>query len=183
MLYFISLSLSQTFKKILFKCLSLAAAVSWLNERSYDHIWRGYRMMAKGYTIPGQYQCSARNPKGKKHGNWLVLSAKGVGGKNSSTCVMDLSCSNKIMQLRRWVWAVIACMMHAKSLQSCPTLCDPMDCCPPGSSNTGVGCHTLLQGIFPIQGSSLHLLCLLHWQEDSSPLEPLGLKVQIAEFS
>ena len=24
--------------------------------------------------------------------------------------------------------------MHAKSLQSCPTLCDPMDCSPPGSS-------------------------------------------------
>ena len=41
----------------------------------------------------------------------------------------------------------------AKSLQSCPTLCDPMDCSPPGSSvhedspgkNTGVGCHFLLQ--------------------------------------
>ena len=44
--------------------------------------------------------------------------------------------------------------MHAKSLQSCPTLCDPMDPakvhCPwdsPGK-NTGVGCHALLQGIF-----------------------------------
>ena len=39
-----------------------------------------------------------------------------------------------------------------KSLQSCPTLCDPMDCSPPGSrpwdspgKNTGVGCHFLLQ--------------------------------------
>ena len=38
--------------------------------------------------------------------------------------------------------------------QSCPTLCDPVDCSPPGSSghgdspgkNTGVGCHALLQG-------------------------------------
>ena len=38
--------------------------------------------------------------------------------------------------------------------QSCPTLGDPMDCSPPGSSvpgdspgkNTGVGCHALLQG-------------------------------------
>ena len=37
----------------------------------------------------------------------------------------------------------------AKSLQSCPTLCDPVDCSPPGSSvygdspgkNTGVSCH------------------------------------------
>ena len=30
--------------------------------------------------------------------------------------------------------------------------------------NTGVGCHFLLQGIFPIQGPNLRLLCLLHWQ-------------------
>ena len=44
--------------------------------------------------------------------------------------------------------------------QSCPTLCDPMDCCLPGSSvhadslgrNTGVGCHALLQGILTTQG-------------------------------
>ena len=27
--------------------------------------------------------------------------------------------------------------VHAKSLQSCPTLCDPMDCTPPGSSVYG----------------------------------------------
>ena len=46
--------------------------------------------------------------------------------------------------------------------QWCPTLCDPMDCSPPGSSvhgdlpgkNTGVGCHALLQGIFPTQRSN-----------------------------
>ena len=44
--------------------------------------------------------------------------------------------------------------------QSCPTLCDPMACSPPGTSvhgdspgkNTGVDCHSLLQGIFPTQG-------------------------------
>ena len=34
-----------------------------------------------------------------------------------------------------------------------------------------VGCHFLLQGIFPNQGSNL---CLLHWQEDSLPLSQLG---------
>ena len=44
--------------------------------------------------------------------------------------------------------------------QSCLTFCNPMDCSLPGSSvrgdslgkNTGVGCHSLLQGIFPTQG-------------------------------
>ena len=44
------------------------------------------------------------------------------------------------------------------------TLCDPRHCSPwnsPGK-NAGVGCHALLQGIFPTQGWNLHLLCLLH---------------------
>ena len=55
---------------------------------------------------------------------------------------------------------------YAKSLQSCLTLCDPMDCSPPGSSvhgdspnkNTGVGCHIRLQGILPTQGMNPGLL-------------------------
>ena len=44
--------------------------------------------------------------------------------------------------------------------QSCPPLCDPMDCSLPGSSvhgnspskNTGVGCHALLQENLPNPG-------------------------------
>ena len=36
--------------------------------------------------------------------------------------------------------------------------------------NTGVGCHVLLQEIFPIQWPNSHLLCLSHWQADSLPL-------------
>ena len=46
------------------------------------------------------------------------------------------------------------------------THCDPMDTTPPGSSvheisqakNTGVGCHSLFEGIFLTQGSNLGLL-------------------------
>ena len=40
--------------------------------------------------------------------------------------------------------------------------------------NTGVGCHFLLQGIFPTQRSNPHLFCLLRWQENSLPLAPPG---------
>ena len=40
--------------------------------------------------------------------------------------------------------------------------------------NAGVGCHFLLQGIFPTQGSNSYLLCLLHWQAGSLPLVPPG---------
>ena len=42
------------------------------------------------------------------------------------------------------------------------------------SKNTGVGCHALLQGIFPNQGSNLCLLCLLNWQAGSLLLVPPG---------
>ena len=44
---------------------------------------------------------------------------------------------------------------------------------PPGK-NTGMGCHFLLQGIFPTQGLNPSLLSLLHWQVVSLPLEPPG---------
>ena len=49
--------------------------------------------------------------------------------------------------------------------KSCLTLCDPMECSPPGPLSTGfprqeygVGCHSLLQGVFPIQASNPGLL-------------------------
>ena len=70
------------------------------------------------------------------------------------------------MPLSIWLFPNYPCM-HAKSLQLCLTLCDPMDCGPLSSSvhprdspgkNTGMGCHALLQGIFLTQGSNLHLL-------------------------
>ena len=53
--------------------------------------------------------------------------------------------------------------MKSETAQLCPTLCDPMDCSPPGSldspgTSTGVGCHFLLQGIFPTQGLNPGLL-------------------------
>ena len=37
-----------------------------------------------------------------------------------------------------------------------------------------MGCHALLQGIFPTQGSNPRLLCLLHWQVGSVPIVPPG---------
>ena len=64
----------------------------------------------------------------------------------------------------------LCCAVLCLVTQSCPTLCDPMNCSPPGSSvhgdsqgkNTGVG-------IFPTQGSNPEL------QTDSLPPEPSGM--------
>ena len=78
--------------------------------------------------------------------------------------------------------------------QLSPTLCDPMDSSLPGSSvhgdspsqNTGVSCHALLQGIFPIQGLNPGLLncrqILYSLSHQGSPGQFLYLMLNIHSF-
>ena len=66
-------------------------------------------------------------------------------------------CLRKRWLSRKWhdVFLIDFCYWSAataKSHQSCPTLCNPIDCSPPGShswdspgKNTGMDCHFLLQ--------------------------------------
>ena len=71
--------------------------------------------------------------------------------------------------------------VHAKLLQSCPTLCNHIDCSLPGFSAHGILQARILEwiaslsfrGIFLTQGSNSCLLCLLYWQVNSLPLAPL----------
>ena len=56
--------------------------------------------------------------------------------------------------VREYISLVLATPCVCSVAQSCPTLCNPMDCSPPGSSvhgdspgrNIGLGCPFLLQG-------------------------------------
>ena len=71
--------------------------------------------------------------------------------------------------------------MRAELLQLYLTLCNLMDCGPPGSrpwdslgKNNRLGCHALPQRIFPTQGLDLCLFYLLHWQAGSLPLASPG---------
>ena len=67
------------------------------------------------------------------------------------------------IQSSNFYWAVLGCSIVANSLP-CLGLQPPRLFCLwtlPGK-NTKVGCHFLLQGIFPTQGSNLSFLCLLH---------------------
>ena len=79
----------------------------------------------------------------------------------------------------------VCARVPAQSLQSCPTLCNPMDCSSRGSSvhgdspgkNTGVGCHALLQGFSWCRGRT-QVSCVsrigrwfpYHWCHLGSPL-------------
>ena len=66
--------------------------------------------------------------------------------------------TKRYMTTLNCLWYVCVCLVT----QLGPTLCNPMDCSPPGSfvhgdslsKNIGVGCHALLQGIFPTQDRS-----------------------------
>ena len=74
--------------------------------------------------------------------------------------------------------------------QLCPTLCNPMDCSPPGSFVHGILQARILTGMgCDLGGSSqpryqTRVSCIfLHWQVDSLPLNHLGSSVCMGESS
>ena len=76
-------------------------------------------------------------------------------------------------------WCAVSVSLHT---QSCLPLWDPMDCNPQvplsvgfffSGKNTRMGCHFLLQEVFPTQGSNPGLLYLLYGRVDSLPLSHL----------
>ena len=72
------------------------------------------------------------------------------------------------------------CLGRAKSLQPCLTLCDPMDCSPPGSSVHGIfqarilECVAISSSRRSSQGLNPCLLGLLCWQVGSLTLPQFG---------
>ena len=81
--------------------------------------------------------------------------------------------------------------VRAKSLQSCLTLCDPVDCSPPGCSIHGILQARILErvavtssrGSSPTQGSDPSLLYILHWQAGSLPPAPPRKPTNVNRFS
>ena len=77
-------------------------------------------------------------------------------------------------------------MCRVKGLQSYLTLCDPVDCSPPGSSvhgdspgeNIGVGCHALLQGGSSSVSQTVKNLPAMQERSGRSPEEVNGNPLQ-----
>ena len=103
------------------------------------------------YSTRNYIQYSVTNHNGKEYENICVC-----------VCVCVCAC---ILHCFSHVWLFATLWTEAHKTPS-----------PMGFSrqNTGVGCHTLLQSIFPSQESKLCLLCLLYWQVGSLPLVPPG---------
>ena len=72
-------------------------------------------------------------------------------------------------------WQNLACM-RARSLQSCPRLCNPLDCNPPGSSVHGI-LQARIREWAAMPSSRDRTPGLLHWQAGSLPLVPPGKPV------
>ena len=80
---------------------------------------------------------------------------------------------------------VCVCACAFSVAQSCPTLWNPMDCSPPGSSVHGLFQERILKwvAISILRGSSLSRdqilvsFCLLHWQADCLSLCHLGFPI------
>ena len=77
------------------------------------------------------------------------------------------------------IWCILeGCVLCAKSLQPCPTLCDTMDCSPPASSVHGTLQARIMKWIampfskriFPTPGLNPCLLSLQHWLMAYLPL-------------
>ena len=69
------------------------------------------------------------------------------------------NCQDSTERIYVYECMYLTCESEVLVIQSSPNICDPMDGSPSGSSvrgilhkNTGMGCHFLLQGIFPTQG-------------------------------
>ena len=96
------------------------------------------------------------------HGCWWVsqwfYKVTTIFLENSEICLE----TQGFVFLKAYKWTSIWRKLKVLVTPLCLTVCDPMNCSLPGSSvhgdsqgkNTEVGCHVLLQGTFPTQGSN-----------------------------
>ena len=121
--------------------------------------------------------------------NWtLVRGTGGMPAREPQDCAQDhlanLSTSTLFFHLKSVPRKVhpCVCVCACSVGQSCPTLCDPTDCSPPGSSVHEISLGRILEwlampssgGTFPSQRLNASLLHLLHRQVGYLPLAPPG---------
>ena len=112
-----------------------------------------------------------RSPNKASHPSWKTNQRNTQLLLVKNVCTNELKVTLKKQMLTHGdVWINLSCLVWLNRpkpsmclvAQLCPTSCDPMDGSPPGSSvcrdslgkHTGVGSLSLLQGIFPTQGSN-----------------------------
>ena len=82
--------------------------------------------------------------------NWSGVWGKGILGRMDTFIYMaeSLRCSHgTTTTLNRLCVCVCVCVCVCKVTQSCPTLCNPMDCSPPGPSVHGISQTRILEWV------------------------------------
>ena len=126
----------------------------WIAQRSLWNSWSSPKVV---FTSDGNRSWSWKRPMLKA----LMNSSRPLSLRLNSTSSKRLS-----LNLSKVEDVVVQLLNHGW------LFCDPIarQALDSPNKNTGVACHALLQGIFPIQGSNP---CLLHWNTDSLPLSHL----------
>ena len=78
-------------------------------------------------------------------------------------CLSDLKAHAPCCIYQTGLSSFLCAWVHAKWLKSCPTLCDPMNCSPPGSCVNGI-----------LQARILEWVAMPSPRESSQPKDPTG---------
>ena len=110
-----------------------SSPLSWLEWPGEGLEWKHTRDEQNGWRTRAIPEWDAKRPSQPQSSGPLALVEYSI--HQTSTCRISLgkSVSQPILATQNSVLC-----MRAKSLQSCPSLCDPMDCSPPGSSVHGI---------------------------------------------
>ena len=147
--------------------VKLKSVSNWSNVYRFYLGWEGQPFHGGGHDNPLQYSC-LENPKDR--GVWQAHI-------DSTTFISNLFCfilfwTHHLPYLQSWKkWKKVLVT------QSCPTLCNPMDCSPPGSSVEFSRQECWSGFPFPSPGDLLHpgTECRSPaLQVDSLPAEPPG---------
>ena len=114
-------------------------SIPWVGKIPWRRKWQPTPVFLPG-EFHGQRSLMGYSPRGRK--------------ESDMTEQLHLLTLTPLVLRQSLIYSLLLKVLVA---QSCPTLCDPMDCSPPGSSVVGIlqarilGSPSLLQGIFPTQ--------------------------------
>ena len=139
-----SLSLLQVYSRTSVSCIASRFFTNWAirEAQKVGHLLHFFRFFLLAFSN------SFSHNKCKNHFCPLIIPNSPPFDFSLSSCSLA-----KLLIIRTYVSRPVLSAAAAKSLQSCPTLCDPIDgsptrLCHPWDSpgkKTGVGCHFLLQ--------------------------------------
>ena len=152
--------------------------------------WRGRWLSEKLHQMSSQFTSVLHRNENQKTGRnskdslseWYIYPFRKYLLQYFLRCHPRLKHSTNTQRVHAsTILGIMCACVHA---QFCPTLCNPMDFSPPGSSGHGLVQARILEwiatscsrGVLPTQGLNLCLLHLQHWQVDSSPLRHYVLR-------